>query len=419
MANFTCIDSCRICGNTELVPVLSLGEQCLTGVFPASLDTPVTRGPLELVKCAGDRVCGLLQLRHTYDSCEMYGQSYGYRSSLNRSMVKHLHQKVRSLMIRTPLHPGDVVLDIGSNDGTTLSFYPESVRRIGVDPTAAKFAGYYAPGVDIVPEFFSAARFDTLFGGIKPKIITSIAMLYDLDDPLLFAREIESTLADDGIWHFEQSYMPMMLDTTGYDTICHEHVEYYDLSQIQWVMERAGLRILDVELNSVNGGSFAVTACKAGASLRHLDERVLALLGNEKARDYTTLRPFQEFATRVAKHRESLLELIATIRFRGEAVFGYGASTKGNVILQYCGLDDQSIPCIAEVNPDKFGSFTPGTGIPIVSEADAHAMKPDYFLAMPWHFRETILEREADYLREGGRLIFPLPRLEIVSTGIR
>jgi NDP-4-keto-2,6-dideoxyhexose 3-C-methyltransferase len=263
MESFRSIESCRICGNTELVPVLNLGEQSLTGVFPRSRQQPITRGPLELVKCHGsDDVCGLAQLRHSYSSAEMYGDNYGYRSSLNRSMVGHLRSKVESLRKIVDLKPGDVVLDIGSNDGTTLSFYPDDLTRVGMDPTAARFREFYKPGIHVIPDFFSAERFQQELGNRKAKLVTSIAMFYDLEEPLEFVRQVAAVLDDDGIWHFEQSYMPSMLTQTAYDTICHEHLEYYGLRQIQWMMDRCGLRIIDVQLNDVNGGSFAITVAR-------------------------------------------------------------------------------------------------------------------------------------------------------------
>ena len=417
MESFHSIDSCRICGNTELVSVLHLGEQSLTGVFPRHRTDRLTRGPLELVKCHGDAgCCGLVQLRHSYSSSELYGDNYGYRSSLNRSMVNHLGAKVNALRARTSLEDDDVVLDIGSNDGTTLSFYPASLTRVGMDPTAARFRDLYQPGIHVVPDFFSAARFSSELGDRRAKVVTSIAMFYDLERPLEFVEQVASVLDDQGIWHFEQSYMPRMLSQNAYDTICHEHLEYYGLRQVQWMIERAGLRILDVELNDVNGGSFAVTAARAGSSLQSNEESISHVLRAEEKAGVDTLAPFQRFAERVFEHREHLVSLLGRLRSDGSLVLGYGASTKGNVILQFCGITIDQLPFIAEVNEDKFGCFTPGTGIPIISEAEAHEMKPDYFLVMPWHFRDNLLQREQDFLGRGGRMIFPLPSIQVVDS---
>jgi NDP-4-keto-2,6-dideoxyhexose 3-C-methyltransferase len=414
------IKACRICGNADLDPVLDLGSQYLTGVFPRSADmrSTLTKGPLELVKCrdsgSKDR-CGLLQLRHSYPSSEMYGANYGYRSSLNRSMVDHLESKVRRIVARGILAAGDCILDIGSNDATLLKAYPgRDFRLIGMDPSGAKFSHHYPPHIKLVADFFSATAFDMAASGRRAKIVTSIAMFYDLENPLEFMRQLRDILADDGIWVFEQSYMPTMLELGSYDTVCHEHVEYYALAQIKWMLDRAGMKILEVELNSVNGGSFSVTAAKANSPLAADEAGIARLLASEHAR-LDTMAPYEAFSRGASRHRDSLIATVRGINARGGTIVGYGASTKGNVILQYCGLGPEDLPCIADVNEDKFGCFTPGSGIPIVSESEAHAMKPDYLLVLPWHFRDNIVQREDAYLRSGGRLIFPLPEIAVVG----
>jgi hypothetical protein len=412
------IERCRICQNSELVPLLDLGTQCLTGRFPRKEAEDAPAGPLALVKCHGsDDACGLVQLQHSYDGSAMYGNEYGYRSSLNRSMIDHLGNKIRGLARSVSLGKGDIVLDIGSNDGTSLSFYPaDGPSLIGIDPTASKFARFYRPDIRVVPQFFSAASFRAAAGGdsAKAKIVTSIAMFYDLDDPLKFVQDVADILADDGIWHFEQSYMPAMLQANAYDTVCHEHVEYYALRQIDWMLRRAGLQIVDVEQNDVNGGSFAVTAGKSNSGMKP-SPRVAALLREEEAQGLSSLLPYQRFAQRVMRHKVELPAKIRELRKQGKRVVGLGASTKGNVLLQFCKLGAQDIDFIAEVNEDKFGCVTPGTRIPIISEADGRRLRPDVFLVMPWHFRSHFLKREEPFLRDGGKLLFPLPEIDLVS----
>lgn len=407
------LEKCRICGNTNLIPVLSLGNQVLTGVFPRSQEEKITCGPLELVKCHGDDSCSLLQLAHSYDSSEMYGANYGYRSGLNRSMVSHLGRKVENLLERYPISAGDLVLDIGSNDGTLLSHYPEGILPVGMDPTALKFREFYQTRIAVVPDFFSAEGFLTQTGGRKSRIVTSIAMLYDLDAPMDFVRQVASVLDRDGVWHFEQSYMPSMIQVNAYDTICHEHLEYYGLRQIQWMLERCGLKILEVEINDINGGSFAVTAAPESSRFPANNSQIQKILEEESVFEHP--EPYEQFAKRVASHREELREKLSAIAREGASLLGYGASTKGNVILQYCGLTTRDIPAIAEVNPDKFGAYTPGTLIPIISEKEAHARKPDYLFVLPWHFRDNLVERESAYLRSGGKMLFPLPSIEVVG----
>ena len=239
-------------------------------------------------------------------------------------------------------------------------------------------------------------------------------MFYDLERPIEFAREIHDCLAERGIWHFEQSYMPSMLRMNSYDTVCHEHIEYYSLSAVQKILAAADMEILDVAMNAVNGGSFAVTAARKGWGFRRNLSVINWLLATEQRIGLHTPRPFRDFEERVFEHRRSLTGLIQSLNNDGKKVFGYGASTKGNVMLQFCGFTRNDIPCIADVNPDKYGCVTPGTHIPIVSEAEARAQSPDYFLVLPWHFKAGIIEREAEFLAAGGHLIFPMPDIEIV-----
>jgi len=407
------INKCRISGSTHLVSVLNLGQQSLTGVFPRDPSQEVTCGPLELVWCPDS---GLLQLKHSYSLSEMYGDNYGYRSGLNSSMVAHLNGKVRGLERQHLLVSGDWVLDIGSNDGTLLKAYAApGLHRVGMDPTAGKFRNFYPPEVEVVTEFFEGERFLGVSGGRRAKMITSIAMFYDLEDPNVFVRDISRSLAKDGVWHFEQSYMPSMLRTNAYDTVCHEHLEFYSLRVIQNLLARHGLRIVDVQMNSVNGGSIAVTACHEDADIPSARSIIDWMLQQEDNWGLNSVKPYRQFEDRVFKHRADLQRLIQALVADGKLVLGYGASTKGNVLLQFCQFGPRQIPAIAEVNPEKFGAYTPGTLIPIISEEEAHAMRPDYFLVLPWHFKSTIVQREKDYLAAGGKLIFPLPEIEIVG----
>jgi len=412
MQGYRQIDQCRVGASRNLVSVLNLGHQALTGVFPKRIDEKITTGPLELVWCPDS---GLLQLAHSYDAKEMYGENYGYRSGLNQSMVAHLTDKVAYLERLVPLRDGDVILDIGANDATTLKAYKsKNLRRIGIDPTGAKFRQYYTNDIALVPDFFSADAYSTVEK--KPaRIVTSIAMFYDLDHPVGFAKQIEQILAEDGVWHFEQSYMPSMLRLNSYDTICHEHLEYYSLGVVKRILDAAGLRLVDVVMNAVNGGSFAVTAAKrSNKSIKPNETVINWLLEQEDRMGLSTPKPFRDFEERVFRHREDLVRLIRSLNADGKRVLGYGASTKGNVVLQFCGFTSKDIAAIAEVNPDKFGAFTPGSHIPIVSEADARAMKPDYFIVLPWHFKEGIVRREREFLASGGKMIFPFPEIEIV-----
>lgn len=407
------IDQCRICGSQELVEILNLGEQALTGVFPKSRAQHVPIGPLELVKCADG--CGLVQLRHSYDADQMYGDNYGYRSGLNNSMVQHLHHRVEQARSLVQLNAGDIVLDIGSNDSTTLRAYGDNgYRLIGIDPSGSKFREYYPDYAILVPDFFNRATFRNQFGDDKAKIVTSIAMFYDLDNPTEFMRDVYDCLDKEGIWVFEQSYLPLMIERNAYDTVCHEHVSYYALKQIKWMADQVGFKILDVELNDTNGGSFCVTVAKSGSKHVANENKVAALLQREEDEGYNSWCVYDDFRDRVFMHRDDLKSLLRRLIAEGNSVCGYGASTKGNVVLQFCDITSREIAGIAEVNQEKYGAFTPFNYIPIASEADIKAGNPDYMMVLPWHFRDNILKREQAYLAAGGNLIFPLPELEIV-----
>lgn len=419
MAVYREIKKCLICSNENLVPILDLGMQSLTGIFPKRKDIWVEKSPLQLVKChegEGGKSCGLVQLRHIYSAENLYGETYGYRSGLNSSMVDHLRNKVKNILRKVKLCPGDMVIDIGSNDSTLLqSYHSQGLTLVGIDPLGERMRKYYPPHIHLVSDFFSKEIIEKSFGHQKAKIITSIAMFYDLESPLSFMQQVCDLLADDGVWVFEQSYMPTMLAMNSYDTVCHEHLEYYCLKQIKWMLDRVRLKILDVEFNQINGGSFSVMAAKRNSPYREAHSLVAQIIKCEENMGLHTLKPYNAFQQRVLKHRQKFRAQVKKLNKSGKKVLGYGASTKGNVILQYCQLRQKDIPFIAEVNSDKFGSYTPGSLIPIISEQEAKALQPDYFVVLPWHFRNNIITREKKFLREGGRLLFALPKLEVVK----
>jgi NDP-4-keto-2,6-dideoxyhexose 3-C-methyltransferase len=367
-----------------------------------------------------DSAMALLQLAHTYDLGEMYGETYGYRSSLSQTMVAHLRDIVRGAVEIVAPKSGDAVLDIGCNDGTLLGCYEGmGLRRHGVDPSSEKFRSEYPEDVLLLVDFFGKDKVAHAFGNRKYRIITSIAMFYDLDDPMSFMREVRDLLAPDGVWVTEQAHMGTMLANLAFDSVCHEHLNYYNLRQIQWMAERCGLKLLDVDLNHINGASFCVTFAHADSPLTERPERIARLLDDERQAGFSTLLPYQIFADRIALFRRKVRNFFEEARQAGELVFGYGASTKGNVVLQYCGVSPQEMPVIAEKYPWKFGLVTPGSHIPIISEEEARVRNPDYFFVLPWHFRDEIVARERPYMERGGALVFALPRFEISRLGNR
>jgi len=410
----TQIKKCRICGNSDLVPVVDLGEQYLTGVFPLQKTETLSKGPLKLVKChGGESVCGLLQLEHSYDLKQLYGDNYGYRSGLNASMVRHLQVKVAEILERCDLNKGDLVIDIGSNDGTTLAAFPEYLQLAGIDPTGEKFISYYEKHIALIPEFFSSDLITSFYPGKKAKVVTSFSMFYDLEDPIDFACQVAGILDPyNGIWMLEQSYMPLMLERTAYDTICHEHLEYYGLKQIVWLMDKAGLEVVDVKLNDVNGGSFSVIVAHKGS--RHDDIYNVAdgLIASELSKGLSNLEPYKQFACRAEENKQSIQDFVQMAKREGKRVCGLGASTKGNVILQYCGFGLDDIEVIGDVNKDKHGALTPGTWIPIEAEEIVLESRPDYLIVLPWHFKDFFLESPKF---KGENLVFLLPYLETVT----
>ncbi len=405
------LKQCRICNGTQFEDVVDLGEQALTGVFPSrNIDFPLSRGPLRLVRCVSDDECGLVQLANSYDPNEMYGESYGYRSGLNPSMVRHLQERVADVLHRVSLNDGDAVIDIGSNDGTTLSFYPPTVTRIGIDPAADKFRQFYAKDVICISEFFSQSVVHSWIEDQKAKIVTAFSMMYDLENPCLFVKEVANILSQDGIFVFEQSYLPLMLENVAFDTICHEHLEYYGLKQIDYILKKAGMEAIDIEFNDTNGGSFVVVSSLAGSF--PVSASVEAARIKEKQLWNDAPKVFSEFSAKTKSAIADLKNFIKKERAAGRTFGGLGASTKGNVILQSCELGPDDIILIGDVNPDKNGCFTPGTMIPIVPEQDSLLNDFDYYIVFPWHFKDFFLSSPNF---RGRKLVFPLPKLEIAS----
>ena len=411
------IKGCRICGNQELDTILEMQDMALTGIFPKSKEEKVASGPMTLVKCReslNNDCCGLVQLREIYNPSMMYGQNYGYRSGLNKSMINHLNGKVKKILNQITLNQDDIIVDIGSNDSTLLQAYPkEKATLVGFDPTGEKFREYYPDDIILFVDFFTSKNFKSKFGNKKAKIITSIAMFYDVDEPLEFVREVFDILSDDGIWVFEQSYLPSMLEANSFDTICHEHQEYYRLKEIYWMMKKVGFKIIDIEFNQVNGGSFSVTVAKPNSPEQETPDLSLFLEEEEK-KGLSTNKPYDDFRTRIYKFKSDIRQLLDKLNKENKLILGYGASTKGNVLLQFAGITSKDIPYMGEVNTDKVGCFTPGTLIPIISETEAKKMNPDYFFVFPWHFKEFILKKEKSIAGNDFSLLFPLPSIEII-----
>ena len=414
--------TCRICGCAHLAPVLSLGEQRIAGAFvdPGG-DEPVERAiPLELVRCDMTRdqeACGLIQTKHTVPGSILYS-SYWYRSGVNRTMTENLHGIAHGVEAIVSLESGDLVVDIGCNDGTLLDGYEtEGLRYLGFDPSdVARYA--IEKGYDVVNDFYSAQALRQRRPDQKAKAITSIAMFYDLEYPRAFVADVAEALAERGIWVMELHYLPMMLEANAFDAIVHEHLEYYSLAVIERLVGEEGLEVVSAELNDMNGGSIRLFIGHAGQHERTPEQ--LAALTALRVKEFELAldspEPYEAFRLGSERVRDDLVAMCRQLHDDGKKIHVYGASTKGNTILQYAGLDSSYIEAAADRNPDKWGSETIATKIPIVSEEDSRAMNPDYYLALPWHFLEEFLEREQEFLQRGGKFIVPLPEVRVVGA---
>lgn len=405
------VDGCRSCGHGELIELVNLGSIHLSGHFPEP-GKPIGHGELALIGCFTEGGCGLVQLSTSYNQDLLYGANYGYRSGLNASMVSHLKNKVETIIKRWTPVPQDLIIDVGSNDGTTLSMYPESFLDLnGVDPTAAKFATYYPAHVKTFPSLFNSELVSSSGWAGKAKVISSFSMFYDLPSPVAFMRDVRAALREDGVWVSEQSYLPSMLRANSFDTICHEHLEYYSLRNIVWMAETAGLKVIHCEFNEINGGSFSFTAA-TDSSPFEIDSSVALALEEEKDFELQNPKTYTRFQREIDRHVMEFRRLLDLLSSQGSRIAALGASTKGNVFLEYAKLDSSSISVIGDVNPDKWGKVTPGTSIPITDENIVLDQQFDYYVVLPWHFKDFFLKK---FRGSGLRLIFPLPQVEVVQ----
>jgi NDP-4-keto-2,6-dideoxyhexose 3-C-methyltransferase len=412
--------TCRVCAGA-LDPILSLGEQYVS-TFLAPDQPDGAKAPLELELC---QRCRLLQLRHTVPGEMMY-QEYWYRSGTNQTMRDALADISNSAANLMCLQAGDSVLDIGCNDGTLLASYTvPGLFKVGFDP-AENLAVLSRKVADkVLVGFFDGERFltDPELLNVRPKVVTSIAMFYDLEEPRKFVSDIKRVMHPDGVWIMQISYLPLMLRHNDFGNICHEHLEYYSLQALEYLLNLDGLSVVDAQLNDVNGGSIRAFIRNRGADLKvfgddayrkQAADRLSRLREGEAELGLDTATPYLQFAERVQKIKQQVFGFVQEEVERKKKVFVYGASTKGNTMLQYFGLDYSVINAAAERNPDKWGKVTVGTRIPIISEAAARAERPDYFLVLPWHFIEEFKHRERAYLSSSGKFIVPLPNFELI-----
>jgi 2-polyprenyl-3-methyl-5-hydroxy-6-metoxy-1,4-benzoquinol methylase len=411
--------TCRVCGSSSLKKVIDLGPQYLQGSFiKPGKEMPSSRKiPCTLVRCnpeVDENACGLLQMEHSVPPEILYA-AYWYRSGTNNTMRNHLNDIVSSVTAIVRKKDA-IVLDIGCNDGTLLGYYPKGGMKYGIDPS--DIAQEIREDAIVVQDIFPSKKLLEVLEGKTLDIITSIAMFYDLENPVEFVEGVKQLLNHRGVWVFEMSYMPAMLKLDSFDTICHEHLEYYSLAVIEIILKKAGMKLFKIGFNDINGGSIRCFATHdTNITFDNADD--IAFLNETRQAEFDleldTDKPYAAFWQRISKLKTELNSLLTKLKSEGKKIHIYGASTKGNTILQWCDIDHTMIDCAAERNPDKYGAMTLGTNIPIVSEADSRAMNPDYYLVLPWHFKEEFLQREKETVERGIGLIFPLPKIEIIK----
>jgi hypothetical protein len=409
--------TCRVCGSKNLLPILSLGEQYAVGFLDSAKETAGS-GPLDLVLCnIKDGGCGLLQLKHTYDHDLLYRQ-YWYKSGISTTMVKALGDFVRAAEKIISLEPGDIVIDIGANDGTLLRQYRrQGIHKVGFEPSNL-WELAWQDGATILHDYFNHAAFSKSFPGKKAKIITSISMFYDLEEPNTFVADIAQCLDDQGLWIIQMNYLGLMMDDHTYDNISHEHLEYYSFIALENLLERHDFEIFDVELNDVNGGGFCIYIRKAGAKVKAFPgaaRRVANLRQKELEAGYDDRQVYADYAQEIGALKKELVTLLKRETKAGKRIYIYGASTRGLVVLQYCGITNKLIAAAVDKNSDKWGKYIVGTGIRVIPFEDYRKNQPDCLLVLPYQFKREIIDQEREFLLKGGKMIFALPTVQVVT----
>ncbi|MDA2936265.1 class I SAM-dependent methyltransferase [Patescibacteria group bacterium AH-259-L05] len=413
------IIQCRICGSYALTEVLSLGEQFISqGFVESNKDSKLskTKVPLTLVLCdksKNPQGCGLLQLKETTHPDNLY-RNYFYRSGTNATMRADLSDVVDDVMQRVGVSRGDYVVDIGSSDGTMISYFPSYLRRIGVEPAKNIAWDHLDPSIQMVNDYFSKNALRQVVGDRPVKIFTSCAMFYDLDDPHTFVAEVKSMLAPKGIWCIQLSYLALMLKNMNFYDICHEHLEYYSLATLNYLMQRHNLTIFDAATNAVNGGSLRVFITHS-ENKKIQTSNIKKLLKEETKMKLFDAQTYKSFHNKIIDLADCVKEYILNEIKKGGLVIGLGASTKGNVLLQFFGINNKILPYISDINPEKISLRTLGTDIKIISDEQASKLSPMCKLVLPWYFKDEIVKREKEYISQGGKLLFPMPYPHLIT----
>ncbi len=405
------INQCRSCKSNKLVKLFSLGNLSFTGKF-SSLKKKIKKEPITLIIC---KKCELVQLAHNYDLKYLYGPDYGYLTGINKTMLEHVKKITKTLAKKTSLKKGDLVLDIASNDGSLLNFYNKNIVKCGIDPILYKYKQNYKNIQYAIPSFFSLKKIKRKTNK-KFKIITALSVFYDAKDPNKFLKDVKDLLMPNGVFLLEFADLASILKYKMFDTICHEHLEYYSSKVIINLANKNGLKVFDIKENSINGGSKQYFICLKNSNIALNNKSIRKTLYLENKLKMNKISTFKKFFQSINQLKRNLNNLIQTIKNKKQNIHCYGASTKGNVLLQYFKINHKKIDFVAERNKNKYGLFTPGSRIKIISEKTSRQLKPNYYLVLPWHFKSEIMKREKLVIKQGTKFIFPLPKLKIIKN---
>ena len=405
---------CCNCKKKNLKKILKFGKQPVSSVFPKKKNENFKSYPLDLFQCNS---CKLVQFSKLAPLNEMYGQNYGYRTSLSKLMIDHMKSKYLSIKKKKLIKSNSNILDIGSNDGTFLNFFlKDNVKAnfFGIDPSAKKFTKYYNKKIYLITDYFSFKKIDQNLEYKKTNkkfsLITSFAMFYDIEDPNLFCKDINKLLDRDGLWVLELSYFPLLLKNLTYDQICHEHITYYTLTTFQNILSKNKLKIVDFSFNEINGGSIEIICAKLNSSHKPNKKKINEIILDEKKIDNNS---YKRLSKRIDNTKNNITSFLKWVGRKN--VIGYGASTKGNIVLNQCNLNSKDIQFICDANPFKYNRYTPGSNIKIISKERMRKLKPKYLFVLIWSFRKEVIIQETDYIKNGGKLVFHLPIFHIVD----
>ena len=404
------IKNCRNCKNTELFDLFSLGKISFTGRFPNTIRQNVPKAYLNVLMC---KKCKLVQLDRNFDLNYLYGKSYGYRTGINKTMTDHVKKIVRKCSALVKLKSKQYVLDIGSNDATLLNFYANDIIKVGVDPLVNKYKKFYKKINYKISNFFKIKDIEKIKIKKKFKIISALSVFYDLRDPNKFIKEIKKILDDKGVFVLEHVDLYYIIKNNIFDTICHEHLIFYSSKIIIEMMKNNGLKVFNHEYNEINGGSSRYYICHSKTNFK-VSKNIKKVLLRENLQGIGLKKTYKLFFTKILNEKIKLIKLIKKIKNEKQDIHGYGASTKGNVLLQFYNINNKVVNYIADRNPLKWNSFTPGTRIKIISESQSRKIKPHFYLVLPWHFKNEILIREKNIRKKGTKFIFPLPKVRVV-----